>query len=97
MRALLGALLGAVLGLICVAEFSAGGFAQTAPTDKDRPGRRILTLEELIKPYDVKTPPKKDLPPKPENASTVPPAVSTVPTDSGPRGRPRTLFRLSQG
>jgi len=46
------ALLGAVLGLICVAEFSADGFAQTAPADK--PGRRVLTLQELTKPIDIK-------------------------------------------
>ena len=74
------ALLGAALALICAAEFPADGFAQTAPTDKDRPSRRTLTLEELIKPLDVKTLPEKGVPAKPERA----PAVSTAPTDRGP-------------
>jgi hypothetical protein len=61
--------MGAVLGLICAAGFSANGFAQTAPTDK--PSRRNLTLEELIKPLHVPSPPGLP-PPKPRPEATTP-------------------------
>ena len=63
------ALVGAVLGLICVAEFSADGFAQTPPTNK--PGRRTLTIEELTKPLDIASPPGLPPPEKPSSAKPV--------------------------